>query len=432
MPTSRHPTNKLLTTWRSRNTIRKISCLLVHFVGIIKYKHMKIQQNIKLKVQEYLNEIIFLRRYFHKNPELSTQETNTSNFIFQKLQEFGLKNIKRYANNGISCVIDGFKKGRTIGIRAEMDALPIEEENNVSYRSTNKGVMHACGHDAHIAIVLGIAKILNDMKSQMQGSVKLIFQPSEETLPGGALSMIKEGVLKNPDIALMLGLHVLPELDTGKIGIKAGQYMASCDEIFIKIKGRGGHAAMPEVINDPVLCASQIIVTLKQVISENIPSGIPAILSFGKFIANGRTNIIPDKVEIEGTFRTFDEEIRKEAHNTITNIIKNIASAYGTNVEINIIHGYPSLINDNDISNRVKRALKQFLGNENIIELPLRMTSDDFSWYSQNVPACFFRLGVGFGDKENRKLHTSTFDINEKSIEIGTNSILVCVFDFLS
>lgn len=390
-----------------------------------------IQQDIKKKVQEYLDEIVFLRRYFHKNPELSAQEINTSNFIFQKLQEFGMKNIKRYANNGISCVIDGFKKGKTIGIRAEMDALPIEEENKVSYCSANKGVMHACGHDAHIAIVLGVAKILNDMKSHIHGSVKLIFQPSEETLPGGASAMIKEGVLKNPDVDIMLGLHVLPELDTGKIGMKAGQYMASSDEIFIKIKGSGGHAAMPHLTNDIVLCASQIIVTLKQAVCENIPSNIPAILSFGKFIANGRTNVIPDKVEIEGTFRTFDEEIRKEAHKTITNVIKNIASTYSTNAEINIIHGYPVLINDNVLSNRVKRSLKQFWGNENIIELPLRMTSDDFSYYSQNVPACFFRLGAGFKNKEVRNLHTSTFDINEKSIEIGMNSILACIFDLL-
>jgi amidohydrolase len=314
-----------------------------------------------------------------------------------------------------------------------MDALPIIEENKTDYKSLKKGIMHACGHDVHMASLLGSAKILSELHNEFKGTVKLLFQPSEEKLPGGALLMIKEGALEKPKSDNIIGQHVLPTLEAGKIGLKTGKYMASTDEIYITVKGKGGHGATPELNIDPVLIASHIVVTLQQIVSRNAKPGIPTVLSFGRFIADGRTNIIPDEVKIEGTIRTFDEGWRKDAHKKIIKMSQSVAESMGGTCDVLIDKGYPYLINDTLLTNNVKKYAIEYLGKDKVVDLEMRMTSEDFAYYSQKIPACFYRLGVR-NDKKGitSNLHTSTFDVDEKALEIGMGLMAWIAFKELS
>jgi amidohydrolase len=324
------------------------------------------------------------------------------------------------AGTGITAIIQGHKPGKVVALRADMDALPISEENNVAYRSVNAGVMHACGHDVHMSCLLGAARILHETRNMWQGTVKLIFQPSEETLPGGASLMIEAGVLEDPAPACIFALHVAPQLESGKAGIRNGMYMASADEVYLTVKGKGGHAAMPHLLADPVLIASHIVIALQQVVSRNNTPWIPSVLSFGKFEAAGRTNIIPSEVKLEGTFRTFNEEWRKQAHENITRVAEGIARSMGGSCSVNILKGYPFLENDENVSNRLRNYASELLGKEKVAELDLSMTAEDFAWYSQKVPACFFRLGTRNEAKGiTSGIHTPTFDIDEDALETG-------------
>ena len=301
-----------------------------------------------------------------------------------------------------------------------MDALPITETNNCDYKSKNIGIMHACGHDVHSASLLGTAKILQELKNEFEGTIKLIFQPGEEKLPGGASLMIKEGVLENPKVVTVFGQHVFPSMEVGKVGFRKGMYMASTDEIYISVNGKGGHAAMVSEYNNPLLIASELLLNLNEELmqKENIA---PTVLAFGKIIGNGATNVIPEEVKIEGTFRTMNEDWREKAHEKIKMISSTIAKKHNAEIVVTIEKGYPFLVNDDEKTQKAKKAAEEFLGKENVEELPIRMTAEDFAYYSQQLPSCFYRLGTGNKSKGiTSGVHTSTFDIDEKALEIGS------------
>jgi amidohydrolase len=376
---------------------------------------------IKQKATAMMPELIAIRHHLHQHPELSMQEKETSAFIQAKLTGYGIPFTTGTAVHGIVGLIKGKNpESGVVALRADMDALPIVEQNQVDYCSRNPGVMHACGHDVHMTSLLGAAKILNEVKEQFGGTIKVIFQPSEERFPGGASMMIKEGVLKNPAPQKMFGQHVLPTLEAGKVGMKSGKYMASTDEIYLTVKGKGGHGGTPELNVDPVLIAAHILVALQQIVSRNLPPQLPAVLSFGRFIAEGRTNIIPNEVKLDGTLRTFDENWRAEAHRKIELMAKSIAEGMGGECDVFIDKGYPFLVNDDQVTEEAKQFAIEYLGAENVVDLDMRMTAEDFAYYSQLVPSCFYRLGIR---NESRgivhNLHTDRFDIDESSLEIG-------------
>lgn len=378
----------------------------------------QIIQLIKQKATNYKAEVIALRRHLHQHPELSFNEHNTADFICQKLTEYKVEFQKGIVKTGVVALIKGkHPDKKVIALRGDIDALPIQEENEVDYRSKNAGVMHACGHDVHTASLLGVIKILSELTDKFEGTIKCIFQPGEEKLPGGASLMIQEGVLKNPSPVAIFGQHVYPQLIAGKVGFRKGMYMASTDELYLTVIGKGGHAALPHLNIDPIMIAAQILVALQQVVSRGANPIIPSVLSFGKIQANGATNVIPDKVHMEGTFRTMDEEWRKAAHEKITTIAEQTAIAMGGKCEVEIRKGYPFLVNDEKLTAKAQEAAELFLGKNNVVELDVRMTAEDFAYYSQEMPACFYRLGTAFKDKPNSGLHTPTFNIDEAAIE---------------
>ncbi len=366
-------------------------------------------------------EIRGIRRHIHQNPELSFQEFNTQNYVWQQLDAAGITNKQKIANTGIVAIIEGKNPSKkVVALRGDMDALPIIETNNVPYKSNNTGVMHACGHDVHTSCLLGAAKILNQLKDEFEGTIKLVFQPGEEKLPGGASVMIKEGVLKNPKVDNIIGQHVMPLLPVGKVGFRKGLYMASTDEIYMTIKGKGGHGAQPHQNIDPIVAMAQVITALQQVVSRVASPIVPSVLSFGKIIANGATNIIPNEVYLEGTFRTLDEDWRPKAHESIKKIAIGISESLGCTCDINIMKGYPFLKNDPDFTQKTIDNAIKYLGEENVVNLDIWMAAEDFSYYSQELPACFYRLGTRNEAKGiTSHVHTPTFDIDEDALPIG-------------
>lgn len=376
---------------------------------------------IKNLAKEYAKDVIDIRRHIHANPELSYQEYNTAKFVAAELRKIGIEPTEGVAETGLTALIKGKNPDKkVVALRADMDALPIKEANDVEYKSKNDGVMHACGHDAHTASLLGCSRILNELKDEFEGTIKLIFQPGEEKNPGGASLMIKDGVLKNPTPNTIYGQHVMPLIPVGKVGFREGMYMASCDEIYLTVIGKGGHGAIPELTIDPVLITSHIIVALQQVISRNASPKTPTVLSFGKVEANGATNIIPDKVEVAGTFRAMNEEWRAEAHRIIKKMAENIAEGMGGKCEVNISRGYPYLENDPTITAKARKLAEEYMGKENVLDLDLWMGAEDFSYYTHEVPACFYRLGTRNEEKGiTSYVHTPTFNIDENALEIG-------------
>lgn len=377
---------------------------------------------IKAKAKHYFEKIQSIRHHLHMHPELSFQEIETGKYIARILDELGIPYTDGWCENGIVAMIRGEKPSTKVTmLRADIDALPIAEKSNKSYKSQNEGVMHACGHDVHTSCLMGAMHILNDIKSEFGGTVKCIFQPGEEVLPGGASIMIKEGVLENPKPASVIGQHVHPPLEAGKIGIKSGIYMASADEIRMVVRGKGGHGALPHDCVDTVLMSARILVALQDVVARNTNPNIPAVLSFGKINSTGgATNIIPDEVKIEGTFRTMDEGWRREAHGLIKRIAEKTAESMGGSCDVEILVGYPCLINEPLLTERVRTAMVAYMGDSNVVELPIRLTAEDFSYYSQQANACFYRLGTGNKAKGiTSAVHTPTFDIDEKALEIG-------------
>lgn len=381
--------------------------------------HLK--SKIQILSKQYLSETIEIRRHLHAHPELSFEEYATSDYIASKLREYAIPFKQGIVKTGIVALIEGRNPNKKIiALRADMDALPIIEENKVEYKSQNNGVMHACGHDVHSASLLAAAKILNELKNDFEGTVKLIFQPGEEKLPGGASLMIKEGVLENPFPQSIFGQHVFPSMEVGKVGFRSGMYMASTDEIYVSVKGKGGHAAMPADYNNPLLIASQILLELNKFFMQK-EHRAPTVLAFGKITGNGATNVIPEIVQMDGTFRTMDESWRAEAHSIMKKRAEEIAQQMGGSCDFRIEYGYPFLVNDEVVTNKARAAAEIYLGKENVEELPMRMTAEDFAFYSQKVPACFYRLGTGNKSKGIISgVHTSTFDIDEQALEISS------------
>lgn len=382
---------------------------------------MSLLKEIQQFSSAYAKEVISFRRHLHAHPELSYQEYNTAKFIANQLRSFGMHVQEGIAGTGVVAIIEGKNPTkRIIALRADIDALPIQEINSKDYKSINKGVMHACGHDVHTASLLGTAKILNELKGQFEGSIKLIFQPGEEKNPGGASIMIKEGVLENPAPSAILGQHVFPLLPVGKIGFREGKYMASSDEIYLRVVGKGGHGATPELTVDPVVIASHIIIALQQIISRNASPKHPTVLTFGKVTADGATNIIPDEVNIAGTFRALDERWREEGLRKIKKMAENIAEGMGGKCEVDIHHGYPCLENDPMLTRFIKQAAEEYVGKENVVDIDLTLGSEDFAYYSQVIPASFYRLGTRNESKGiTSYVHTPTFDIDEDALVLA-------------
>jgi hippurate hydrolase len=354
-------------------------------------------------------------------PELSFAETNTSQYIKSILDENKIPYSSGWCKNGIVATVQGAKPGRRRAFRADMDALPILEENKAIYASRHEGIMHACGHDVHTACGLGTLLIINTLKDKLEGSIDFIFQPGEEKHPGGASIMLKEKALGDSYPEFILAQHVFPSMQVGKVGVKAGQYMASADELFITVKGKGGHAATPHNAVDPILISAHIITGLQQLISRNVDPVSPSVLTIGKVMSEGgATNIIPNEVKMEGTFRAMDEKWRYKAHGLIKNLCTNMAESMGGSCEVSILVGYPSLFNDETVTKVVKTKMIDYLGPENVEDLPIRLTAEDFAYFSQEMPTCFYRLGTGNTSKNiTSPVHTPTFDIDEDAIELG-------------
>lgn len=380
-----------------------------------------IKDKVKELSENIFNDVVGYRRHIHSNPELSFKEFETSAYIKEKLSSWNIP-FTECANTGVVGIIKGqLPSEKVIALRADMDALPIFETNEKPYKSKNEGVMHACGHDVHSSSLLGTAWILNEMKADFGGSIKLIFQPGEELLPGGASIMIKEGVLENPKPQAIIGQHVMPFIEAGKVGFRSGVYMASTDELYVTVKGKGGHGAQPHQNVDPIVIASHIIIALQQIVSRMADPRLPSVLSFGKLSANGATNIIPNEVNIEGTFRTLDEVWRADAHKKMKKMAEGMAESMGGSCHFEIRKGYPFLINEEKLTANAKHFAEDFLGKENVLDLDIWMAAEDFSYFSQAADACFYRLGTGNEAKNTtNSVHTSNFDIDEDALKIST------------
>lgn len=401
---------------------------------------MDIRAHIKQLAAEHHREITSIRQHLHRYPELSFQEFKTSEFIQQELKKHGIPFTSGIVKTGIVALIEGQNPSqKTILLRADMDALPIHEQNNVPYKSVHEGIMHACGHDVHSACLLGAAIILNQIKHTLNGTIKLIFQPGEEVLPGGASLMIKEGILHHPEVNAAMAQHVFPSMEAGKVGFRKGMYMASTDELYITVNGKGGHAAMPDDYVNPLLIASDILQTIHntfmspEALKNTAGENIPTVVAFGKIEGKGATNVIPEKVEIEGTFRTMNENWRAEVHEKLKQIVNEISLKFGIASTIRIEKGYPFLVNHEVLTGHCKSWAEDYLGAENVEELPLRMTAEDFAFISQEVPSCFYRLGTGNkGLGITSGVHTPTFDIDEKALETGMGLMAYLAYKQLS
>lgn len=377
-------------------------------------------QKIKSLANNYRQEFINIRNYIHSHPELSYHEFETSALIQNKLKEYGIP-FTVMATTGVVGIIRGKNPdSRIVALRADIDALPIKEANEVDYKSKNEGIMHACGHDVHTTCLLGASKILEELKQEWEGTIKLIFQPGEEKNPGGASLMIKEGVLENPKPEAIFGLHVHPSLPVGKFSFRKGQTMASADEIYITVTGKGGHAAAPHLTEDTILAASQIVVNLQQIISRQNDPINPSVLSITSFRGGHTTNVIPSEVKLMGTFRALNEKWRFQAHKLIRNICEHTAALSDVKVDVLIDVGYPFLENNRQLTTYAIEKAIEFAGESNVEETELRMGAEDFSFYSQKIPACFYRLGVAnYAKGINSGVHTPTFNIDEDAIENG-------------
>lgn len=381
---------------------------------------MQLEQKIKQLATAYQAEFVSIRHHLHAHPELSYKEFETSKYIQSKLTELGIP-FEVKATTGVVGLIKGKNpEKRVIALRADIDALPIKEENDVEYKSTNEGIMHACGHDVHTSCLLGAAKILNELKGEWEGTIKLIFQPGEEKNPGGASLLIKEGVLENPRPQAIFGLHVHPQLETGRLSFRSGQVMASADEIYITIKGKGGHAAAPNLTADTILIASQLVVSLQQIISRNNSPFSPSVLSITSFQGGYTTNVIPSEVKLMGTFRALDETWRFKAHELIRKQAKAIVEGMGAELDLHIDVGYPSVFNEEAVTEKARSLAEAYMGADKIETTEMRMGAEDFGYYTREIPGCFYRLGTGNISKGiSAGVHTPVFNIDESAIEIG-------------
>ncbi|MCF3107753.1 M20 family metallopeptidase [Niabella sp. CC-SYL272] len=378
------------------------------------------KDKIQLLAKQFAPELIEVRRYLHAHPELSYQEFETSKYIQAQLKDLGIP-FEVKATTGVIGLLKGRNpEKRVIALRADMDALPIQELNEISYRSVHENIMHACGHDVHTACLLGAARILNALKDQWEGTVKLIFQPGEEKNPGGASLLIKEGVLEHPAPAAIFGLHVHPGLEVGKLSFRGGKVMASADELYITVKGKGGHAAAPNLCIDPILIASHLVVALQQVISRRNNPQNPMVLSITAINGGTTTNVIPDEVKLKGTFRAMNEQWRFEAHDIMRSIAKGVVEGMGGSLDLHIDVGYPSVYNNEALTEQAAELAVTYAGQAQVGETEIRMGAEDFGYYTQQIPGCFYRLGVmNVARGITAGVHTPLFNVDENAIELG-------------
>lgn len=382
---------------------------------------MNLLDKIKVLANQYTIDVITWRRHLHAHPELSYQEFETVKYVEAQLRSFGLT-PKLVAGTGLLVEVQGKNPTKKmVALRADMDALPIFEANNVSYKSTNPGVMHACGHDVHTSSLLGTVKILHELRDEFDGTIRFLFQPGEEKNPGGASYMIRDGALQSPQPASIIGQHVFPLLPAGKIGFREGMYMASADEIYLKVLGKGGHGAAPELTIDPIVIACNIIVSLQQIISRNASPKQPTVLTFGKIEGGATTNVIPMEVNIAGTFRAMNEEWREDGLRRIKKMAESLAEGMGGKCEVDISRGYPFLQNDPQVTRRIKAAATEYVGKDNVVDIDITLGAEDFAYYSQIIPASFYRLGTRNEAKGiTSYVHTPTFDIDEDALKISS------------
>ncbi len=381
---------------------------------------------------QFIDEIVAIRRQFHQYPELSFQEHRTSSTIRELLDQWGVEYDFPFVETGIVATIKGENPGRRIALRSDMDALPISEQTDLAFASQNQGVMHACGHDIHMASLLGAIRVLNQLKPYIEGEILFLFQPGEEKIPGGAKLMLEQGVFEDRQPDMIIAQHVLPEMEAGHVGFKPGIYMASNDEIFITVKGKGGHGALRQHIKDPIIMASHILITLQQEITEKAPGNVPTVLSFGKVVADGAVNVIPDQVQLEGTFRTMNESWRKEAHRLIEKVSSDIASSHGGSIQLEVRHGYPVLYNNEQITAESGKLATQLLGSGRVEEMDIRMTAEDFAWFTQSIPGMMYRLGVrNPGSQQISPLHTSRFRADETALKTGISVLAYLAAELL-
>ncbi len=392
---------------------------------------MNLAETLRAEARDLHPRVVAWRRHLHRHPELAFEEHETAAFVSERLTELGIAHRTGVARTGVVGEIVGQRPGPTLALRADLDALPIAEANTHDYASTRPGKMHACGHDAHTASLLGTAALLMQHRDHICGTVRLIFQPSEEKLPGGASVMLAENALEGT--AAIVGQHVMPLLEVGRVGIRSGRYMASADEIYLDIIGRGGHAAQPHTLIDPVGIAAQLIVALQQLVSRRADPRLPSVLSFGRVEALGATNVIPERVHLEGTFRTFDESWRSRAHEAIRDMARGIVEGMGARLELEIRRGYPVLTNDEQLTASVRAAIEAYVGPENVVDLDLWMASEDFAYYTQALPGCFYRIGTrNEGRGIVHGLHTPQFDIDEEALALSTGLMAWLALDGLA
>lgn len=388
-------------------------------------------EQIDAFVESIFPEVKSHREHLHAHPELSFQEFETMAYVSQALQNLGIPHDVEVGGTGVVGYIESPHSDQWIGLRADLDALPIQEQNDVAYRSQIDGVMHACGHDVHTSILLGTAAVLMQMREELPVSVKLIFQPGEEVSPGGANYIIDAGVMDNPKLEAMIALHVYPEMEVGNVGIKSGLMMASSDEIRIEIHGKGGHGALPEKCINPIAMAAEIISKTPGLLKEFKPEEVPTVLSYGYVEGLGAVNVIPSTCILKGTFRTMNEEWRKQFFELYEGFLRNIEKEFGGSIQLHRVKGYPFLENDPTLTAMVEKRLKDQLGEERVHAIPIRMTAEDFAFYATHVPICFFRLGVGDPSKSiNYSVHHPQFDVHSDALKVGISSMVSIVNGF--
>lgn len=395
--------------------------------------HMNLKEQIDHILSIHLmDELIALRRHFHQNPELSFKEHQTSSTIRDLLDQWGVEYDFPYVDTGIVASIKGDKPGLRIALRSDMDALPISEQTDLAFASQNPGVMHACGHDMHMTSLLGAIRVLNLLKPHIEGEILFIFQPGEELIPGGAKLMLDQGIFDGRQPDMIIAQHVLPEMEAGHVGFRSGIYMASNDEIYITVKGKGGHGALRHDLKDPILMASHILIELQNEMAENAPENVPTVLSFGKVVADGATNVVPDLVRLEGTFRTMNETWRKEAHSLIEKVSSDIATGLGGSIDLEVRHGYPVLYNHEQITEASGKLARNLLGSDRVEDIDIRMTAEDFACFTQSIPGMMYRLGVKEPDSEQvYPLHTPRFRADETALRTGISVLAFLALELL-
>jgi amidohydrolase len=398
---------------------------------------MTVTDKMRADIDEIMPGVIADRRYLHQHPELGMQEYETSAYVVERLRALQVESIRTgIANTGVTALIHGRKPGdgasKVALVRADMDALPILEENDVEYKSLSPGAMHACGHDAHTAMLLGVARILLDRRDQFSGTVKLLFQPAEEG-PGGAKPMIEQGVLENPHVDAVFGLHVAQDLELGKIEVRPGPAMASSDRFNVIIQGKGGHGASPHLAVDPVMVAAYAVTTLQTIVSREVDPVDPAVVTVGKIQAGQANNVIPDTAELRGTVRSFNPERRQMLARRVQDVITGVAESFGASAQVEYQFGYPATINNPEMTDLVIEAARGVVGEDNVLIADLQMGAEDFSYFLQERPGCFFFVGTR---NEERGLtwghHHPRFDIDEDGMAIGMQVMASSVMRYLN